>query len=180
MKKALIFSLLSTVIILVGCTISKSTPVNNDQAGIANPASVNCEQKGGTLEIRTDATGSQVGYCKFSDGSECEEWAFYRGECQPVSEKDKTSKIEEAIKPLFAQKYNKELSEISVRINQQDESHVRGSVLFGQTGLGEGGNFLAAKVDGGWQLVFDGNGQISCALVEPYNFPAAMISDCAQ
>lgn len=83
MKKALIFSLLSAVIILVGCTISKNTPVNNDQAGMANPASINCEQKGGTLEIRTDATSGQVGYCKFSDGSECEEWAFFRGECQP-------------------------------------------------------------------------------------------------
>ncbi|MFA6254908.1 MAG: DUF333 domain-containing protein [Patescibacteria group bacterium] len=61
-------------------TIMPQTPV-----GIANPASVNCEQKGGTVEIKTADDGSQSGICKFSDGSECDEWAFYRGECQPAS-----------------------------------------------------------------------------------------------
>lgn len=50
---------------------------------IANPASVYCQEQGGTLEIRTGAEGGQVGYCLFDDGSECEEWAYYRGECQP-------------------------------------------------------------------------------------------------
>jgi hypothetical protein len=50
---------------------------------MANPASVNCEQKGNRLEIRTAADGSQGGICIFPDGSECEEWAFMRGECGP-------------------------------------------------------------------------------------------------
>jgi putative hemolysin len=50
--------------------------------GIANPASVYCEQQGGKLEIR-DETDGQVGYCVFDDGSECEEWAYLRGECAP-------------------------------------------------------------------------------------------------
>jgi dipeptidase D len=52
-------------------------------AGMPNPASVNCTKQGGTLEIRQDATGGEVGYCKFADGSECEEWALMRGECRP-------------------------------------------------------------------------------------------------
>ena len=47
---------------------------------LANPASVFCEENGGKLEIRDEADG-QVGYCIFPDGSECEEWAYYRGEC---------------------------------------------------------------------------------------------------
>jgi hypothetical protein len=47
-----------------------------------NPASVNCTEKGGTLEIRTESAG-QYGVCKFPGGSECEEWAFFRGECKP-------------------------------------------------------------------------------------------------
>lgn len=50
--------------------------------GLANPVSTNCVNKGGTLEIRKDANGGEVGYCKFPDGSECEEWALLRGECQ--------------------------------------------------------------------------------------------------
>lgn len=51
--------------------------------GMANPASVNCADKGGTLEIRKDKDGGEVGYCKFSSGKECEEWALFRGECRP-------------------------------------------------------------------------------------------------
>ena len=48
---------------------------------MANPASVYCEQNGGNLEIRTAPDGGQTGYCKFSDGSECDEWAYFRKEC---------------------------------------------------------------------------------------------------
>jgi len=51
--------------------------------GLANPASVHCEEQGGNLDIRTDADGGQYGVCVFADGSECEEWAFFRGECEP-------------------------------------------------------------------------------------------------
>jgi len=48
---------------------------------LANPASVYCEEQGYQLEIREDENGSQYGVCILPDGSECEEWAFYRGEC---------------------------------------------------------------------------------------------------
>ncbi len=54
-------------------------------AGMPNPASVYCEEQGGRLEIRTAADGGETGVCLFSDGSECDEWAFYRGECQPAA-----------------------------------------------------------------------------------------------
>ncbi len=60
-------------------------PLVDKDAEIANPASVYCEQYGGTLEIRTDGTGAQTGFCIFADGSECEEWAYFRGECAPAS-----------------------------------------------------------------------------------------------
>ena len=50
-------------------------------AQIANPASVYCEQNGGKSEIRTAINGSQSSYCKFDDGSECDEWAYFRNEC---------------------------------------------------------------------------------------------------
>jgi len=52
-------------------------------AEIANPASVFCEEKGYQVEVRTAADGSQQGFCVFSDGTECDEWAFFRGECGP-------------------------------------------------------------------------------------------------
>lgn len=54
-----------------------------DESGLPNPASVYCTEQGGTLDIREDDSG-QYGVCIFDDGSECEEWAFYRGECAPA------------------------------------------------------------------------------------------------
>lgn len=69
--------------------IRQPTAVNNSptpvktSAGLANPASVNCEQKGGKSEIRTEPSGGQYRVCKFSDGTECEEWAYMNGACKP-------------------------------------------------------------------------------------------------
>jgi putative hemolysin len=55
-----------------------------DPPGIANPASVHCEEQGGRLELIEDAEGGQSGVCVLPDGTRCEEWAFYRGECGPT------------------------------------------------------------------------------------------------
>ena len=60
-------------------------------AGVANPASVYCIEQGGRVEIRKLPDGGEVGYCVFPDGTECEEWAFFRGECKSKSRPD-TSK----------------------------------------------------------------------------------------
>lgn len=51
--------------------------------GMPNPAAVYCEEQGYAVEIRTDENGGQYGVCVFPDGSECDEWAYYRGECSP-------------------------------------------------------------------------------------------------
>jgi putative hemolysin len=67
------------LIALAGC---RKPPAVQDRSGMANPASVYCIQQGGQLEIRTGPDGGQFGVCRFDDGSECEEWAFFRGECK--------------------------------------------------------------------------------------------------
>jgi putative hemolysin len=54
-----------------------------DGIGLPNPASAYCEEQGGRLDMRTADDGSEYGLCIFTDGSECEEWTFYRGECEP-------------------------------------------------------------------------------------------------
>lgn len=58
-----------------------STEINSQ---IANPASSYCLSNGGKLEIRYVEDGGQVGYCIFRNGNECEEWAYYRGECSSL------------------------------------------------------------------------------------------------
>jgi putative hemolysin len=70
---------------LAGCTQIATARPEPTEIGLPNPASAFCEEQGGRLEIRTDDSGGQVGICIFADGSECEEWAFFRNECQPGS-----------------------------------------------------------------------------------------------
>jgi hypothetical protein len=55
-----------------------------------NPASVYCMQNGNKFEIHTAADGSQSGVCVFPDGSTCDEWAYYRGECGSAPQKSPT------------------------------------------------------------------------------------------
>ena len=79
--------LLIVVIVIVFCALTacKSAElVPTSEPQIANPASVYCEQNGNTLEIQTAADGSQSGVCIFPDGSTCDEWAYFRGECGPA------------------------------------------------------------------------------------------------
>jgi len=64
-----------------GKVFSQPTPTN--QPGIPNPASIYCQDQGGKLEIRKDIVGNETGFCVFTDGSECEEWAYFRHECSP-------------------------------------------------------------------------------------------------
>jgi TolB protein len=73
------FSLaLAVTAALIGCTPATSpTPAGQ----MANPASVNCLDQGGTLEIETRADGGQYGVCLFEDNRQCEEWALFNGDC---------------------------------------------------------------------------------------------------
>lgn len=59
-----------------------SAPASEEGAfQLANPASVYCEEQGGTLKSRTVEAGAK-GFCIFNDGSECAQWDFLRGDCK--------------------------------------------------------------------------------------------------
>lgn len=53
------------------------TACAQQSVGMANPASVYCKEKGGTLTIK-DTEKGQIGICKLSDSTEIEEWELYR------------------------------------------------------------------------------------------------------
>jgi putative hemolysin len=84
-----ILTLIMGLLLLVSCTTPQSQPAqevvltDTPQANLPNPASAFCEQQGYKVEIRTAVDGSQAGFCIFPDGSECDEWAYFREECQP-------------------------------------------------------------------------------------------------
>ena len=73
---ALLFVISVLLLTATGCK-DKSNEVE-----LRNPASVFCGENGGKTSIRIENYGD-VGYCLFPDGTECEEWAYFRGECQP-------------------------------------------------------------------------------------------------
>ncbi len=85
MHRTTLFNLLlfGALVCLGACSAAQASPT--PAAGLPNPASVFCEQNGGKLEMRQDSTGGVAGICKFSDGSECDEWAYFRGQCKPGS-----------------------------------------------------------------------------------------------
>ena len=86
--------LLAGILILAACGAEptptpgtfESPPNFESPLNLPNPASQHCVDQGYQLEMRTEAGGT-TGYCLFPDGTECEEWAFYRNECGPGTPK---------------------------------------------------------------------------------------------
>jgi putative hemolysin len=108
LSTVLLVLIVAAVLMTAGCTSNQTTPTTatttatkaatpvpttaapvttatakENTTGLANPASVYCGQVGGTLEIKKDAAGNEYGMCNFPNGSSCEEWALFRGECKP-------------------------------------------------------------------------------------------------
>lgn len=63
--------------------VSPPATISTNSTTIANPASVYCVNHGGKLDIKTTSAG-QTGMCTFPNGSQCEEWSYFRGECSPT------------------------------------------------------------------------------------------------
>lgn len=104
MGKLAILGILAVALLLLGCAAPQSgpgkqndalpqppapngtdinpppPPSSENQTEIANPASKFCMEKGFELVVRNSDSG-QIGYCIFANGNECEEWAYFRGEC---------------------------------------------------------------------------------------------------
>jgi len=99
MKKIMMYIII--LIILTSCTtpftqvVTESSATETPPTSMPNPASVYCEQKGNKLKIHTAEDGSQSGLCVFPDGSVCDEWAYFRGECG-VGDSLKTTETVEA------------------------------------------------------------------------------------
>lgn len=104
MKK---FEMIMMILLVLGvpglASCIAAQPEVEDAASIPNPASVYCEQNGGRLDFREDAEGGVQGFCLFADGSECEEWAYFRGECTPASQERDADGSEDETQPAPAE-----------------------------------------------------------------------------
>lgn len=79
----ILLGLVILVVAISGASLLKlefESKAPSDGTGLANPAAVYCAEMGYEYRIETTKEG-QKGICVFPDKTECEEWAFFRGEC---------------------------------------------------------------------------------------------------
>ena len=81
----MILTLIVSALLITACTNTKQIEEKKNTQ-LANPASEFCIKNGGKLEIVTASDGSQSGNCKLADGTICEEWQYFRGECPKKDE----------------------------------------------------------------------------------------------
>ena len=74
MKKILL--VLTVLGVATACSMTEQS--EDKHIGMANPASEYCVKKGGESIVKTDESGGQYGICRFKDGSEVDEWEYYR------------------------------------------------------------------------------------------------------
>jgi putative hemolysin len=136
--------------LLASCTSAATpeppTPSPEGGVGLPNPASVFCLEQGGVVDIRSGDDGGQVGYCVFLDGSECEEWAFFRGECAP--ETTESPVITQTNTPMASECVLTAQSDIMVYQRPSLEAQVFGTLSAGEQVE------IGARTTDGW-LGFD-------------------------
>lgn len=150
---------------------------NQEPIGMANPASVYCTQNGGKSEIRSNEEG-QYGVCVFPDGSECDEWKFFRKECEKGGSNIDLEKDLELIKQALVSKDGIDLDLVDVSVSSRVDNFVSGSISPKEEGIG-GAYFFAVKINDIWKILASGNGEIKCEYIKDYpNFPISMIPSC--
>ncbi|MBU1132755.1 hypothetical protein KKG08_00620 [Patescibacteria group bacterium] len=95
---------------------------------------------------------------------------------EEVSEEITEDELVTILSQLFADKYEKDLSEVNLSIDEIQGSYVSGGVSF--EGEISGAYFYAAEVGGEWSIVFDGNGTTPCDVLEAVDFPVDMAPEC--
>lgn len=79
------------------------------------------------------------------------------------------------IKTALVKKHGSSMEAMNVTVSEIDGEYAKG----GASGEGGGGMWFAARQNGIWTLVWDGNGIITCDDVSPFpEFPATMIPEC--
>lgn len=88
---------------------------------------------------------------------------------------DEESILAEIIKDELIEKYGTQSAGISISVSKVEGEYAKGMV----TEEGGGGMWFAARLNGNWTLVWDGNGQIDCKDISPFpEFPKDMIPEC--
>jgi hypothetical protein len=95
--------------------------------------------------------------------------------CVDPAAADETEVIINTIKQAIIEKRGESASALTYRITRVEGDYATGSA----SSEHGGGMWFAAKGNGQWQLVWDGNGIITCTEIEPFpSFPTSFIPEC--
>jgi hypothetical protein len=97
-------------------------------------------------------------------------------ETQPVINATAQETVQQAITQQLSQKYSKPMEAVLVNVENSTDLFAKGTIGFSDE-MG-GGIWLAAKTQNGWELAFDGNGIVSCEILNKYNFPKDIAPGC--
>ena len=95
--------------------------------------------------------------------------------CDNTPTVDETETIKAAVKAAIVAKRGADAAALTYTVSKVEGDYAQG----GASGSGGGGMWFAAKINGKWTLVWDGNGVILCSDIAPYpDFPKTMVSEC--
>lgn len=94
----------------------------------------------------------------------------------PSATPDSTNEdLSSIIKAALVKKHGASAASLNVTVSKIEGDYAKG----GASGEGGGGMWFAAKLNGTWTLVWDGNGIVTCNDVSPFpGFPVSMIPEC--
>jgi len=87
-----------------------------------------------------------------------------------------TKTDEQLITEALASKLSENSSNLTITISKKSESAAYGMVTV--TSEQSGGWFVAVEEGDHWKVIADGNGTIDCALMDQYNVPNTVVSEC--
>lgn len=93
----------------------------------------------------------------------------------PIPTSDEAALLKIVIKKYIALKHNSNENSLNITVSKIEGTFAQGGV----SDEGGGAMWFAAKEDGVWKLVWDGNGVIECSTFSLYpNFSKSMIPEC--
>ncbi len=96
--------------------------------------------------------------------------------CIAENQEKELELIKTRIKTALIAKHGQNAQGLNVSVSKIEGNYAQGGAS--EEGMG-GGMWFAAKTNGVWQLVWDGNGIITCEDIASYpSFPTSMIPEC--
>lgn len=151
---------------------------NKNANTIANPASSYCLSHGGRNEIRKNEDDSEYGVCVFQNGVSCDEWEFYRGNCDQNMKKLDIGEEMKNIKKAILDKKSIDFSDFDIVVTKNIDRFIMGTLS--PKGQDAKAYYFYGVKDGDlWKILSVGDGDVNCSWIDGYkNFPASMIPEC--